>query len=335
MVCGNSLDLFVASTPFQLINCTEARAYYKSTNCRLILVRPDNEATVSQLSFLITRLGWKADEVTWLTKKSFYLKLPFVFRRIKKAKIARLFIGNRGSWLHEIFFTGLACQDVVFVDDGLTSTFRYYINAQTQPSQSQISKGKRKLLRGLGISLCNRHDEKLVFFTCFPLTSHEFVEVITHEFSVFRSCFFVKKRNRGNDNDVQLVGYLGQKAGDAQMRKQLVKHLQSLEERHPRPEQIVYFMHRKEKGAQLLPILNEMDVEARMNRLPIEIEVAMSAEAYRAFYGFSSTALFTLKLMFPELEVYQIEDPAMGEAFNYPKEMDAIFRIAGVKTAEL
>lgn len=55
-------------------------------------------------------------------------------------------------------------------------------------------------------------------------------------------------------------------------------------------------------------MLAEFPLEIRQAGRPIEVEVALSGETYLAFYSFASTALFTLKKIFPEIRVFQIDD---------------------------
>ncbi|WP_372987436.1 hypothetical protein [Marinobacter sp.] len=52
------LNVFVASTPLQLISCAEARARYDCApqSCLLIIARPDNKVTENQMAFLLDRL---------------------------------------------------------------------------------------------------------------------------------------------------------------------------------------------------------------------------------------------------------------------------------------
>ena len=48
-----NLNVFVASTPLQLISCAEARARYEceASSCLLIIARPDNKVTENQMAF--------------------------------------------------------------------------------------------------------------------------------------------------------------------------------------------------------------------------------------------------------------------------------------------
>jgi len=94
-------------------------------------------------------------------------------------------------------------------------------------------------------------------------------------------------------------------------------------------------MHRKESRGELEALLAEFPLEIRQAGRPIEVEVALSGEIYLAFYSFASTALFTLKKIFPEIRVFQIDDAALGARLPYYDEIRRMFGSVGVETTLL
>lgn len=327
------LNLFVISTPFQLIGCSEAKAHYNLENCLLVINRPDNDLTVKQISYLLKKYGWSRKEVWWLPKPTFYFRLPFLFRFLAAQRISRLFIGNRGSWLHEIFYRGIDYEALTFLDDGLGATVRYYWEVQEGIFCSRVTPGKVWLLGLLGIRLGDMPQGRLHFFTCFPLADSEKVEIQTHNFPVFRQCFNTQSAKRKDGGRV--VGYLGQHAGGQSLVNRLRGRLAEIAGIHRDCESIVYFMHRKERRNRLESHLQGLPVELRENQYPIEVEVALSGAEYCAFYSFTSTALFSLKMIFPELAVYQIQDPKIAGKIPYQEKITEVFDAAEIPTAPL
>lgn len=325
------VDVFVASTPLQLISCAEARARYESgSKSVLIMARPDNLVTEKQMEYLIDHLGWKGAEILFLKKSTFYLRLGFVFRHLRRLNVSRLFIGNKSSWIHEVFYLGLLWDELIFVDDGL-ATVKYYHALHGEGLVSRISWKKRHFLSLLGVPLHGRTRESAAFFTCFPLASTDRVKVETHDFLVFRRSF---KSPIAKKEGAPLVGFLGQPFGGKERLKQLKRQVRHVVERHPE-SYIVYFMHRKEDRKALVEALKEYPVEIREAGNPIEVEVALSGASYIAFYSFISTALYTLKKIFPEMRVFQIDDPAMGQQVAYYNEIVRMLSDAGVETTFL
>ena len=325
-------NVFVASTPLQLINCSEARYLYgcSAETTLLVIARPDNRETEEQMAFLAEALGWQGIETIYLKKSSFYLRLGAVAKSLSRRHIERLFIGNKSSWIHEVFYRGFDSEQLIFVDDGL-ATVTYYHAIHDEGIASRISPAKKRLLRTMGIRIHRVVPEVIAFFTFFPLPSSELVQVQVHDFPVFRSTF--KTSDRDN-TQAPVVGFLGQPFGGEDRPQQLTLQIQHVVERHPN-SRVVYFMHRKESREELEALLAEFPLEIRQAGRPIEVEVALSGEIYLAFYSFTSTALFTLKKIFPEIQVFQIDDTSMGARLPYYDEIRRMFRSVGVETTFL
>lgn len=334
MSCNQgSTNVFVASTPLQLISCSEAREHYgcASDSCVLIVARPDNKETESQMVFLAGALGWNDRQTVFLGKMSFYLKLATIFRRLSKRQIPRLFIGNKNSWVHETFYLGLDSAQVIFVDDGL-ATVKYYHAIHDESFCSRVSSGKRRVLAAFGIRLNHVHDtSSIAFFTCFPLPDSERISIENHDFPLFRRTF---KSHAPSSDGRPVVAFLGQPFGGEERLEQLKVHMQFVVERH-KNARILYFLHRKEIPEELEKVLGAFPVEMRQAGRPIEVEVAMSGETYLGFYSFASTALFTIKKIFPEMQVFQIDDKVLASKLPYYDEIVQMLHRIGVQTAGL
>lgn len=328
-----TLNVFVASTPLQLISCAEARSHYECPDeaCLLVIARPDNRVTEAQMAFLVEKLGLQRMQTVYLRKSTFYLRLSSVFRQLSGRHIDRLFIGNQSSWIHEAFYLGLSWTQLVFVDDGL-ATVKYYHAIHSEGLPSRVTEGKRRLLARLGIRLNSAIQDRVSFYTCFPLESSEKVKVETHDFPVFRRIF---QSEAGPKTGVPLVGFIGQPFGGEDRLTQMQSQVAHVVARHPEAK-IVYFMHRKERRRELEQALVGLPIELRSSpRWPIEVEVALSRESYVAFYSFTSTALYTLKKIFPELSVYQIDDAVLAAKLPFYSEIQGMFRSIGVETSRL
>lgn len=326
------ISVFVASTPLQLISCAEARHAYgcRPEDTLLVIARPDNRETERQMAMLISALGWRGSEIRYLTKRTFYVRLASLARRLSGSRIDRLFIGNKASWIHEVFYRSFDCSQVIFVDDGL-ATVKYYHAIHREGMPSRISVSKRRLLRTLGIRTHRVIPQRIVFFTFFPLPSTDRINVRHHDFPVFRQCFRTTVRDSGLE---PLVGFLGQPFGGKDRLHRLAFQMQHIVASYP-GKRIVYFMHRKENRDELEKALAEYPVDIRQAGRPIEVEVALSGHRYLAFFSFASTALFTLKTMFPDIRVVQIDDPALAVKLVYYDEMLDLFRAAGVESVRL
>lgn len=329
-ILKESVNAFVASTPLQLISCMEARHHYRlEGRCLLVVACPDNDATVRQMACLMEYLAWPASDIIYLSKKSFYFRLGRVFRGLQRYRLQRLFVGNKASWIHEAFYKGLGWDQLFFVDDGVATITHYHRLLGGEPA-SRISTAKRVLLSAMGIRLNRPLPVQSTFFSCFALPSNNLISVDTHGFPVFRNRF-VKSVTMGNQ---PTVGFLGQPFKGEEYLDRLRLQLSQVIEMHP-GHRLVYFMHRKESRERLEGALESMPVDIELPDMPIEVVVARADRQFSAFYSFISTALFTLKTIFPELQLVQINDREMAARIPYYEEVVTLFYQAGVEKMDL
>lgn len=326
------LNIFVVSTPFQLFSATEAKNKYNAQACKLFIVRPDNLTIINQMSELVQILGWEAGQVNWLRAKgSLIFSLATVLRKLKKSKVSRLFIGNPGSWAHEAFFYALGYEELIFLEDGLGSTLLYYEALNSGQLPSKINAKKRAILRFLRCPLQQYSiPSPTNLFTCFPLQSTNQVVVVNHDFSCFRKVFISENYSAEFSENPPFAGFIGQMSGKVELKNRFERHLSYIFPKIPGCK-LVYFMHRKQKNAGLESVLSSQGIEIRFNRMPLEVEVAKRKEKYKAFFGFTSTSLFTLKILFPEMEVFRINDPEIASSVGQNAMLDDIFRSVGVR----
>jgi hypothetical protein len=321
-------NVFVVSTPLQLIGSAEARRLYPEGKSLLVIARADNARTRDQIGYLLQRLGWSDTEIVHLDKLFFYITVVYLVRRLISTRVGNLYIGNMGSWIHELFYTSVPARRVVFLDDG-AATIAYY--SQAGIMKSRISSGTRAYFRLTGLPLKIPAQEPLNFFTFFPLQDKPGVNVIRHDFPYFKLVF---PRKSGAEDVKGAVGFLGQQYNSAEEYARLVVQLKHVAHRHP-GSRLVYFMHRKEDRKKLGAVLAGLPVEIRDPGWPVEVEVATSGVDFIAFYSFISTALFTLKSMFPELKIYQIDDRRIAATIRHYNDVVEVFRAAGIETVSL
>lgn len=216
------------------------------------------------------------------------------------------------------------------MDDGL-ATVTYYHAIHDEGIASRISTAKKRLLRILGIRIHRVVPDIIAFFTFFPLPTSDLVQVLVHDFPVFRETF---KTSARDGSQTPMIGFLGQPLGGEDRFQQLKLQIRHVVDRHP-DSRVVYFLHRKESREELEALLAEFSLEIRQAGRPVEVEVALSGEIYLAFYSFASTALFTLKKIFPEIRVFQIDDAALGARLPYYDEIRHMFGSVGVETTLL
>ena len=298
-------SVFLASTPLQVICCTEARHHYPvSEKVTIYLVKPDNNQTCEQMKFILEKMGWSKSEQVWLGKKSYYLRLLSHIRRLLREKIDYLFVGNPGSAAQELFFNNICSEHTVFVDDGV-ATLKYAAYMDSNGLKSSLSPAKKSVFSFLGLKCPGIYAEKIEFFTVFDILPCSRFTVSRNTLDVFSDIFV-----SGNDSDWsgKYVGYIGHPGRKEADYIRMREHIDFITKRHP-GSVIHYFMHRKERFEKVAEVLSGIAVEIKTPGKPIEVEVAFSKDGYIAFYSFISTALYTLKLVFPSVQVFRVSEP--------------------------
>jgi len=291
---------FLASTPLQLICCSEAREHYKITHPLLIMVKPDNKPTVDQMKRLADRLDWKDDQIIWMKKNTYYLRLPFVIRHLKTIPFDYIFSGYLGSPAQEAIYSNIN-SELICVDDGMATIFLVE-RFRKYGFTTSIKKKKRTLLKFLGVNVPeNQTREELHFYTFFGLEPDNKVSIEINNLSLLRRLFTHEHKEQGKE----AVGFIGQPFREENAYIDLSERIKRLIAAHPN-KQLVYFPHRKEDIKQLKVAFSGLDIEIFSAEWPIEIEIAKSPLNFTFLYSYISTALFTIKKLSPNTNIYQV-----------------------------
>lgn len=131
-----------------------------------------------------------------VTKATILRQALVAFSQVEKRAPQSAFVGNKGSWMHEVFSWSRAVPNP-FLDDGLGATVLYYDAAKRGTVVSKLSSQRCRLLAMLGIRLAPLGQENMTFFTCFPLPPLDSVEIVQHRFPVFRDLFGLNQDKAG------------------------------------------------------------------------------------------------------------------------------------------
>ena len=323
------VSLFIVSTPLQLISCSEARRYFSPKHSLLIVARPSNASTEQHMRNMLAALGWQDSEVIFLGRRLSYLSLAWRLHRLRRLLLNGLYIGNKGSWVHEVFVRSLPTDQVVYLDDGMATITDYY-NLCEGKSESPINRRQLRWLGYLGIRLTDVLP-KPHYFTIFPLSACPEVAITYNDLSLFKCAF--PPRSGGSLSDV--VAFVGQPlTNDPEYLKSVRRQLTILQTRHAN-YRIVYYMHRKENRQTLTKAFAGCNVDIILPDMPLEVEMARAEHRPVALYSLISTALFTLKAIIPEVSVFYIPDENLARRVRYYKEIIEIMEKIGVQRAEL
>jgi predicted Zn-dependent protease with MMP-like domain len=138
---------------------------------------------------------------------------------------------------------------------------------------------------------------KLNFFTFFDITPKADETIVKNAFTN------LKKQFNLSQSQSEKVYILGQPIYNKEIPEDVfIEHLEKILKQYHGKE-IIYVKHRYENIPQKVAALLKERVEIYVNKYPIELDFLIKQEYPRYITGFFSTALYTLKQMFPESEV--------------------------------
>ena len=307
------MNLFLASTPFQLINALEAIEHYQCNNNIIIVREQENENAERQMEELLAQHNWFG--IIRLERnptRSLYPRLVLVLKKVRKL--------NPSMTFNYVFYTEYPSRRVatilgnitiknkeVMYDDG-TWTLKAYeeqLRDNIRVSYSQLKRNITLNLFGYKKPRDFYISDKFELFTLFDLKAKHF-HIVANTFPRLRRQIS-KQPTIFKANSSRAV-FIGDGATDGGI--DLNEYKKSLQRLSEQFDEIIYFPHRNEKASvrdllQKVPNLRY----AEETKGPIELEIC-KYDNIAAIYGYYSTALFTLSRIYPHLSIYtrRLED---------------------------
>lgn len=123
--------------------------------------------------------------------------------------------------------------------------------------------------------------------------------------------FASQQMNKAEKKDIVLLGvYSGRFCEEEQIApaifvKKLREYIVQLKQKYP-DERIVYVPHGKDTSQEPKQICEELDVVCQPSKISVEMLLLDAPNRPKAVYGFTSSALYNVKLLFPDTEVYNV-----------------------------
>lgn len=322
-------NLYIITTPFQLLSAFEAIYKLKLTNNILIVIDNNLENNAKQLSLLleeqkplfveIIRFGYKQ-------KSNFFNNIKLI-KKFKNIKFKYTFIGDLGS-IQKIFISNINAEKVFLLDDGAKTILIHKAFDKGQHLFNNSLRQFRFVLFGLKIST----NKKINFFTLFNLSQIDNIEIIKHNFEYFKKINNLK--NRKIENKIYI---LGQPLIENQRVKEKAyeEYLNKIIYLYPNCE-IYYLMHRRETKEQLLSYNLKKKINIIKSTKPGEFYFAELGYKPKAIIGVNTTLLFSLKKIFDDLEVlsYKIKEENITKSLEWFVDAYSYFNENNIKIIE-
>jgi len=298
-------SFFIVTSPLQLLCAVEAHQYYGVERADLIVKFGGNPTSNNMLRDMLTEYSiW--DNVYEISKKHSFWDLYRTLRKISGSRYAFIFNAEYNGWFQNVLISNICYQKRVLYDDGTATLndYRVYFEPQIASQKKHIE--KELLLRLMGVSRFRPERFKVLeLFTMYELESLPHVIIVPNKFAASAKY----REHIGVDHEAP-IGILGQPLVDVGVVSEsyYIRCLKAL----TKEKRALYFAHRGESTESLKSLEKFVDIEVIQDKRPVEL----SAAKYRVscMVGFTTTALRTLSLLYPKLDIrfMRIPDDEFG-----------------------
>lgn len=302
------MNLFLSTSPLQLICCMEAKKHYSTKNNILILRDEKTKIGQKQVNKLLDEKEW--DVIIRLKRSNKIWQTTNIIRRLKKINPSlvfdNFFFADYMAWRTNVVLANITAKNEVMLDDGTNTitTFKSFIETGQHVSRNKPSRDFLMSLLGITKARIIYPRDNFHLFTFFNLKSGKF-QIQKNDFGVLRSKLNALAAYSPNAPvgfiGQGLVGSRGIKVDDyLSLLKTLVKE---------NPQGILYFPHRSETEEVSEKIKKINGITYQKATRPIEFEIAEENIKLSAIYGVSSAASYTLSQIYSNIPVFDIKVP--------------------------
>ncbi|MDD9174924.1 glycosyltransferase 52 family protein [Aliivibrio sp. S2TY2] len=297
------MNVFLVTSPFQYICANEARVAYGTENNILILVLQKTEAGKRHLAQVYDKSKW--DHVYEVNRGHRTFVIPRLLKKIKKltdsTPVEHFFFSEYTSWRTRMFQRNLPANKLVFIDDGMANLYEYFkfIRNKSSFSRKRLLQDFLIRLQGCQTIGIQPYADNFEMFSIFniqdpvcPLTLNE-LNVIREKIGA-SACYdpsapiaFIGEGAIGDKNQPTLKAY--------------IERLRQTFEASDKP--FLYFPHRTESEAVTKVVKSLPNLIYHQSESPIELEIANKGIKISGVTGVTSTALYTLSLLYKEVPI--------------------------------
>ena len=299
-------NIFIVSSPLQLMNAIEATNYFKTNNNILLLLYTDNTKVVNQMKKIVHFVQWEKIISLLLPQKiidkvTFTYDINNYFKNIDTSKIDKIFVGEyRSDHVNHIvnFFKN---KNIYLLDDGLAQV-SYHKEISNESFKVKIKRLIYSLL------LYKLAKIKYTFFTIFDIKNEK---VIKNRYGFFKK--YIQDKEVGNS-----VYFIGQPLVELNIineddyKKELSKIINFYSNK-----KFIYILHRREDEKRTKKLSIELNFEYKVFDNLIELEMITSKIVPSDFATFYSTAIVTLPSFISEVEyrVFRTKNEMIHQKF--------------------
>lgn len=304
------MNLFLVTSPFQYLCAEEAKKSYNTNNNILLLVEQPREPGISHLAHIYNENEW--DHVIHVNRKQRSFSVPRAIKQAQKInpsqKFQHFFHGEYNAWRTKLILKNLDIETEVYFDDGSLTLSEYDRHIKTHNIFYRPRLVNDLVVRLQGLSAIGQlpMSKSLQLFTMFNIND-PIVPIVQNKFKALRQRYGLNEPSIFDDS---LALFLGQGSieCDGTKKDNYIDLIKRFEKKAGKP--ILYAPHRTESQEVRELVKTIPNLTYHDSSFPIEIEIAEKGLSITDIGGVSSTALFSLKLIYPHIKIYTADQTA-------------------------
>lgn len=336
---GGERNLFFVSTALQLLNAVEAQKYFKTKNNILVLLYYGNQNNdQEQLENLLELFDYSKLIIFDVSNKKKYIKIIIsLIKELKQESYDKVFTGYFSANLRR-FIANTTYKELLLIDDGVYSIaihnelynpyakgYKKYITEYSEKKRTTKLKQLRFDMYHKFRKLClkiygcknDMANMDLKFFTIFDLPQHNNEIIIKNNYDFLKSYYHIKSTSQYTSEN-KTVYFLGQPLSRSinMSHSEYLLYIESIFEIYNKDnKKVIYIPHRSE-GKETIEAIKEIqskDIEVQELSMPFELYVLKNGIEIKHIASFVSTALFTIKKLYPYARVDAFKFPVSGQ----------------------
>jgi len=299
------MNLFLVTSPFQYICANEARIEYNVKDAVLVLVEQSRETGKIQMAKILKEDDWS--EVIIIPRTARTKNIPAVIKHIKSkySQFNTYFYSEYDSWRTQLIAKNIPFEKHVYFDDGTMTIIEYedLFKTKTPYKRKRLLQDIQLRLRGVIPTGVMPFPSNFELFSIFDFKDVDFTYEV-NSLSNIRSFF----SNYSPFMDIAPAGFIGHAMISERGGMTLNSYLEIIQRYITITgcSQLLYFPHRSESVNQhvVQEIKKIKGLVYHTSEFPLEIEFPDKKVQLSSLGGLTSTALYTLSLMYPDLPIY-------------------------------
>ena len=304
------MNLFLVTSPFQYICAIEAKEHYKTKNNILLLVKQPREPGISQMARLINNHDW--DHIVTIERKHRSFAVPKAIKKIshicQSNNINHFFHGEYNAWRTKLLLRNLPINKEVYFDDGTLTLSEYerFIKTKNVFYRPRLVNDLVIRLHGLKPIGHLPMSSNLELFTMFDIKK-PIIPLIKNNFNILNDKYRLNSQKKKTSSYALFLGQ-GSIGIAGTKKEKYIDLIYRFAEKSKKP--VLYTPHRTETEETRTLVQKIPNLTYHKPLYPIEVDIVESNLNISDVGGVSSTALFSIKMIYPEIQIYNAQQSA-------------------------